>query len=313
MITFILIICIFIILLYVNHIQSNMYYDYDYELFSELFSSNSDNDNYKPYLFSYWELKKGVTKRPGYIDLCFSTMKKNGKLFNVQILDNISVLKFLPNLRKDINELPLALKADYIRICLLYKYGGLWLDADVIMMSDMNEVVELLKKGEDFIGFGCTGHECYYGYGKPSNWAMGATKGSIMMKNCMNELDNKLNEYFSISPSERKKINYYDLGKLIIWNNFKKLNSSGYKYYHFPSYVDGTRDKYGNWIAPNVIFDKEFDVDLNKLMIMVLANSYYCNKSYEYHKYNWFCDLSEDQVLNGNYFISKVFRKALDK
>lgn len=104
------------------------------------------------YLFSYWEFKKGTYNRPAYIDLCFDTMKINGKLFNVQILDDKTISNFLPDLRKDINELPLALKADYIRVCLLYNYGGIWLDADTIMITDMQKVVDLLDQGEDFIG-----------------------------------------------------------------------------------------------------------------------------------------------------------------
>ena len=286
----------------------------NYKTYNQTYNQTSNhikNDTNKPYLFTYWEFKKDVTRRPGYINLCFETIKKNGNLFNVQILDDKSVLKFLPNLRKDINLLPLALKADYIRVCLLYYYGGMWLDADVIMMSDMHQVIDLLNNGEDFIGFGCTGKHCNYGYGEPSNWAMASKKEGILMKCCMDELNKKLDEYYTQNSEERKEFNYFELGKFIIWSQLKLLQKTQYKYYHFPSNVDGTRDNQNNWIAPDVIFKKDFDIDLDKLMIMVLANSYYCNKKQEYNKYNWFCGLSEDQVMKGNYFISKVFNKVL--
>ena len=44
-------------------------------------------------------------------------------------------------------------------------------------------------------------------------------------------------------------------------------------------------------------------------MFIMLANSVYCSND---PKYNWFCKLDRNQILNGNYFISKLFNKALN-
>ena len=49
---------------------------------------------------------------------------------------------------------------------LLYKYGGLYVDADTIVLRDPIEIIHKLQK-YDFVGFGCTGNRCNYGYGKP--------------------------------------------------------------------------------------------------------------------------------------------------
>lgn len=268
------------------------------------------SDNSKPYLFLYWELKNGATEPPQYIQLCFDTIRKNGTLFNVVILDNKSVLKFLPDLRADINKLPIALKSDYIRICLLYKYGGMWLDADTIMMTNMHEVIDLLKKGEDFIGFGCTGYKCTNGYGRPSNQAMAAKKNSIMMKRCLDHLNKKLDTHFSATSEDKKDFDYFDLGKLIIWDEFDKLKKEqNYKYHHFPSYVDGSRDKDGLWIAKETVIEEDIKLlDENKLMLLFLVNSSFCGKE---EKYNFFCKKTKQDILNGDKFISKMFRKAL--
>ena len=260
----------------------------------------------QPYLFAYWELKPGHDKIPDYISLCFESMRKNGYLFNLTILNEKTVHDYLPNIRTDINELPLALKTDYIRVALLHKFGGLWLDADTIMITNMQPVVDLLNQNTDYIGFGCTGETCTYGYGRPSNGVMAATKGSVLMGECLDALNKKLDKYFSDKSQE---LNYFDLGKLIIWDCIDKLQASqNYKYYHFSSYVDGTRDKAGNWIAPDVIFEKDFDVDTNKLLFMMLANSYYCGND---TKYNWFCGKTKSEILNSNYYVSKIFRLAL--
>ncbi len=280
---------------------------------TETNNENFTNDNInkqKPYLFTYWEIKKGHIKRPDYINLCFKTMKKNGNLFNLVILNEKTVYDYLPNLRQDINELPLALKVDYIRVMLLYYYGGFWLDADMILLKDMHEVINLLQNNEDYIGFGCTGYKCLNGYGKPSNWAMGACKGSLMMKKCLQKLDKKLDEYFEQDKSNRKEFDYFELGKTIIWEVYDEIikENPDYKYYQFSSDVDGTRDRNGLWIAPKSILESKFDIDEDKLIMVMLVNNYFCGKD---KKYNWFCGMTENEVLNGNSFASKMFRRAL--
>lgn len=268
-------------------------------------------NNTKPYLFIYWELKNNVTQPPEYIQLCMKTIKKNGSLFNVVFLDDKTVFNYLPDLRTDINKLPIALKSDYIRIYLLYKYGGMWLDADTIMMTDMKPVIDKLNEGVDFIGFGCTGYKCTNGYGKPSNQAMAAKKHSIMMKNCLDNLNKKLDVYFTKNDKNKDEFNYFDLGKLIIWEEFDKLQEKqNYTYYHFPSYVDGARDKDGLWISLEMVLKENINLlDENKLMIVFLVNSEFCGKD---PKYNFFCNKTEKEILNDDKYISKMFRKSLN-
>lgn len=275
----------------------------------ESFSEKKCQLPYLPYLWNYWEFKNGSTKKAGYLELCEETVKKNGYLFNVVFLNDKNIYDYLPDLRKDINELPLALKADYIRVRLLYKYGGMWMDADVIMIDNMKEVVDLLNKGTDYIGFGCTGNQCTYGYGIPSNAVMGASKGSILMKNCLDNLNDILDNYFS--KPEKQEFDYHDLGKTVIWRQYKKLKDEmNYKYYHFPSYVDGTRDKNGYWIPLDMIFKEHIDLlDENKLMYVSLVNSSFCGSD---SKYNWFCKMSKEDILKSDLFVGKMFRKALE-
>lgn len=271
----------------------------------------TDSFKNKPYLWSYWELKKGYTKPHDYIDLCFQIMKKNGsKYFNVQILDDKTVLNYLPNLRSDLNELPLALKTDYIRVALLHQYGGLWLDADTIMMTDMKDVADKINSGEDYIGFGCNGFPCLITYGRPANWAMGSKKDGILMYRCLRALNDKLDKYFNLPTSERKEFNYYDLGKVTIWQEYDKLikDNPEYKYHQYPSDVDGTRDKKGNWISPNLILVDDVDIDEDKLMLVMLVNSQFCGKD---PKYNWFCKLTIPEILNSKFYVAKMFNKAL--
>jgi hypothetical protein len=253
-------------------------------------------------------------------------MKKNGsKYFNVTILNEKTIFDFLPDLRKDINDLPIALKTDYIRVRLLELYGGMWIDADTILMKDLKEIANLIHQGVDYIGCGCTGPICKNmdGYGAPSNSVMGSIKGGRLITRCRTRLDDKLNAYYATPLKDRKSFDYFDLGKKIIWEEYDKLmiDDPGYKMYHIPSYSDGSRDADGNWVAPNVIFKDPIKyTDRSKLLVDLLANSIYCSKD---TKYNWFCKLSREEILSGraskeltlsqegDYFVSGLFNEAL--
>ncbi len=275
-----------------------------------LFTLNTNkskiNDN-KYFLWTYWE-KINNSPIPPYILLCRKIMQKNcSKYFNVIVLDEKNVYNYLPDLRKDIDNLPIALKTDYIRMFLLSKYGGLWVDADTIIMNDLEYIHNLLDENIDFIGFGCTGNKCFGidGYGRPSNGVMGSKKNGLLTSRCLTALNLKLD------TNNNKEFGYFDLGKKIIWAEYDSIiaQNPNYKIHHVPSDMDGTRDLHGKWISKDIIRKTNIEIDIDKLIIVMLVNSTYCGND---SRYNWFCKKSENEILNGNYFISKLFRKAIN-
>jgi hypothetical protein len=87
------------------------------------------------------------------------------------------------------------------------------------------------------------------------------------------------------------------------------LLPSGYKYYHYDSSYDGSRDKYGFWINADdhmSVFNTTF-LNEDNLFFIFLENNKFMSK------YTWFLDLTEDQILDGPWWISKLFRKYLNK
>jgi len=266
-----------------------------------------ENKINKPIIWSYWENKPGV-KKPEYIDLCFDTFyKHNNHNFNIVILNEKSVYDYLPNLRKDLNQLSLAHKCDYIRIMLLYMYGGIWLDADTIVMHNLMPIINKLNE-YDFIGFGCSYKICndkITGFPKPSNGVMCARKESILLKSILDKLNN------FIDNNKNTKFGYFDMGKHLIWDSIAELQKkNNYKYYHYNSAVDGTRDKNGKWVNVDNHIDTKFTelLNQNELFFVFLENNKFMGKN---PKYNWFSKLNKKQVLNGPWWISHLFRKSL--
>lgn len=261
----------------------------------------------KPILWFYWENIVG-RKKPEYIDLCIDTIYKHcSKDFQIIHLDNKNIYDYLPNLRKDINNLKLAQKTDYIRLALLYYYGGIWIDADTIVMRSLIDIVHKIKEGYDYIGFGCSKNICMDGYPYPSNWLMAAPKGSTLIKCTLADVNNLLDNLFS---SRKKELDYFEIGKIALWRNIDRLMSKGYAYYHYSSEYDASRDKDGIWVNVDNHISKEKTILLNedKLFVVPLENNKFMGDN---PKYNWFSDLSKSDIINGDYWISYLFRKSL--
>lgn len=254
-----------------------------------------------PTIWLYWENKPN-TPKPEYITLCHLTIQYHcNNNFNIIQLNEKTIYKYLPNLRKDINKLLIAQKTDYIRVALLHKYGGIWIDSDTIVMKNLMPIMDKLNSGYDYVGFGCSDEKCFSGYGKPSNGVMCSKVNSDLMKSVLDDLDYKLDN--------KDTFGYFDLGKFTIWENIKKLNN--YNYYHYDASYDGSRDKNLVWVNVDNHISKTPTILLNEdnLFFVFLENNKFMGDNV---KYNFFSKLNKDDILNGDYWISDIFRKSMN-
>lgn len=262
-------------------------------------SENFEIIKEKPFLWLYWENKPGETM-PIYIELCVESIYKHcEKSFNIIKLNEKTIFDYLPELESnniDLSNLVIAQKVDYYRVFLLEKFGGLYLDTDVLVLKDPIEIIEKLKF-YDYVGFGCTGMKCNNGYGRPSNWIMASRKNGKLINNILNNIEEKL--------QNNKKWEYYDLGKYIIWDEIDKLiKKQNYTYFQYSNDYDGTRDINGYWVTETRFFSKKpiiYKLPLGEMLFIVMYNSHMAN----YKKMN------REELLNSDLNISKFFRKSL--
>jgi hypothetical protein len=272
------------------------------------YKSNNDRTvehfNNKPKLWVYWENKPN-TITPPHIKLCLKTIFRHcSKSFDVIKLDNNNIYDYLPELKEkkfNLSNLLLAQKVDYYRVLLLYKYGGLYIDADVIVLKNPIEIIDKLKD-YDYVGFGCTGTKCKYGcgYNVPSNWIMASRPHGKLITNVLANIESRLEKY----NNDMKTWDYHDLGKHVIWEELDKLSKAeNYKYYHYKSDYDGTRDKNGKWINGSILFStKKLEYKFpSRMIFLVMYNS----------EMDKFKHLSENDLLYSNMNISKFYRKSL--
>lgn len=256
----------------------------------------------KKHIWMYWENKKGVDKPPAYIDLCFDTVRKNCiKNCNIHILNEKTIHDFLPNIRKDLDEkLNIPQKVDYYRYNLLYKYGGMWVDADTIVMRDLSPLFSKLKD-YDYLGWGCQFKDCRKtGYPKPSIWFMVSRKKTKLLKKCIRNCDRILDN--TTGP-----ISYFGIGRENLWSCIKEMKKEDPKwdYYHYDS-LCYERDSNDNKVVnKRLISDENLD---NKCIGKAFFHPIY-NTAPGFPK--WFKILSKNEILKKNLLISKMFKKAL--
>ena len=144
-------------------------------------------------IWLYWENKKSIHK-PAYLDLCLETIKKHSPNYKVVVLNEKSVHEYLPDLRIDLARIiEVAHKTDYIRARIMYEYGGIWLDSDIILLKEI-EVERYLEKYE-YVGSS-------YEFGKPSIWFFAARKKCSILKRWIEAMDKKLDRKLAIGWKE---------------------------------------------------------------------------------------------------------------
>jgi phosphorylcholine metabolism protein LicD len=251
----------------------------------------------KPYMWLYWD-NINNKNNPAIIDLCYDTVIKHcSESFEIVRLNKDNIESYIPELKhykKYMNNLIIAHKVDIYRIMLLYKYGGIYLDSDIIVLKDPFEIMNKLKK-YDFVGFGCTGYECKNGYGNPSNWLLASRPNTNLMGNI-------LNKQLEIIENN-KKLDYHDIGKILIWEELDNLFKQEYEYYHYPNTIDGTRDKEGKWVTTTRLFSNEkIEYDNEKDMLFCV---YYNSSDININK------LTKNEILSKDWNITRFIKKSL--
>lgn len=100
----------------------------------------------KKKIFTFWEPIKNI---PGYLQLCIKTWKKFLPEYEIKILDYKGVKEYLgESLFASIiyKNMSLQIQSDAIRVAILQKYGGIWMDVDTIITN--RKFLNELKKNK---------------------------------------------------------------------------------------------------------------------------------------------------------------------
>lgn len=120
-----------------------------------------------------------------FVEACIARMSEVNPSFTVRRYSNFDEAEYV----QGFDSLMLQSKTDWLRLCLVEKYGGIWLDASIICNRCIEESIDVTETR--VVGF-----ECPIGEGILENWAFGATPGHPFITEWKNEFGRAINMGF---------------------------------------------------------------------------------------------------------------------
>ena len=291
----IIVLMIYFSYLLINFLYSN--YSSNKNNYTKLLMKNirMDNSNFiapvigEKNLFIYWKGPKfNLIQILIKLIYLHSNYEQNYKIFH---LSDQNLGKFLPEIPIKFQDLIVQHKADYIRIHLIHNYGGIWLDTDTIVMSDLNMLFDNINDKSN--GFFITENDKYIW-----NGVFGSKPNTQLFKKIIDEMNTIL--------SKNSNLDWSDIGPQLLTNIYK-TNKSLFNTYKIYNGLDNMYPV--NWDKCVVEYiDKDYSNYTNIIRkfqpIVVLVNSVYKKINY----------MTIDTILNQrmplNYFLTESFKKV---
>jgi len=260
--------------------------------FASLSKATTSHDIPTPrIIWSYWETASGQT-RPEYLDLCEQTWVRHcGADFEIIRITPENARCFVPDLPPCWENIAvIAHKADYLRAAVVHRHGGVWLDCDTIVLTNLTEMVqELDASGSDFIACGRSGN-------RPSNGIFAAKPGCNLLEQYINAMDNFLRQ-----SDGKLRFGWTDIGYKLLWPL-----SRNYKYfqYEFRICIPVPPSKFRSFFETVAWQDITQDCcDIRSDTIAVYLYNAMFPRAFK--------SMDKASILAGKMVISQLFRKAL--
>ena len=234
-------------------------------------------------VFVYW-----TGKTYSLINILHTLIKlhsRSGRGYTLHYIDETNLREYIPDLPSYFHTLLPAHQADYVRIHVVCEYGGIWLDSDTIVMSNLDALFELL---ELYDGFFITEYDAC------CNGVFGSRRRTPFMLEWKRRAT-------QILQSKRNKIGWIEIGSHLINEILKHAEFNTYYILKgrdtvYPVFYDQAVEQY---IRRPYKHYKNIIRPFQPLIILV--NAVY--RELQHH--------SELELLNGtlplNYFLMKAF------
>jgi len=117
-------------------------YGYTLNLLQESEKDNLDNVKDERLIWSFWW--QGIDNAPELVKMCFSSIENNSNEHRLIVIDKYNFEQYvdLPEYimeKLQSGNISYTHFSDIVRIYLLYKYGGVWIDSTMLLVKDIPE------------------------------------------------------------------------------------------------------------------------------------------------------------------------------
>jgi len=210
----------------------------------------------------------------------------SGRGYTVKLINRTNLKEYVSDIPVYFDSLLPAHQADYVRVNVICKYGGIWLDSDTLVLDSLDRLFDIIDTNDGF--FITENKNCMW------NGIFGSKPETLLMQKWRDEIKVILNV-------KKENISWTEIGNTFLTNT----------YFNIPSY-------YSNYIIFNGL-DNMYPVNWNNCV------TEYINKPYENYKniireyqplvvlvnsvYKEFENKTEEEISKGNmplnYFINK--------
>lgn len=135
-------------------------------------------------IWMYWD-----SEVPEIVQQCFLKVKKLNPEYQINILNNQNIKDFCDFDFSQLTSLTPQQYSDLLRFNLLYTYGGIWLDASIIIYNNLDWIIDLCGKNKTAaFGYYRAANVTVKNYPVIENWLLASEKNNIFFKLWFNEL-----------------------------------------------------------------------------------------------------------------------------
>ncbi|MDF1486079.1 capsular polysaccharide synthesis protein [Ramlibacter sp. H39-3-26] len=140
-------------------------------------------------IWGYWS----GSAVPLVVQRCFDNWRALNPGFSVRILDAASVRAYIPSIPSALDGVSEAKRADWVRLELLRRHGGIWLDASTILTAPLDWVLARQAEAQcDFVGYYLERYTSDAAYPVVENWFMAAPPESPFIADLQREFSTQV-------------------------------------------------------------------------------------------------------------------------
>lgn len=139
-------------------------------------------------IWTYWH----SPELPPLVARCIDNWRRHAPGHEIRLLHAATVADHLPGLRIPARwaELPAYRQSDWLRIQLIARHGGLWMDATTILTRPLDWVEQAQQQhAAEFVGFYIDMYSADPQHPMVENWFLAAVPGSRFVRDWADELD----------------------------------------------------------------------------------------------------------------------------
>ncbi len=129
-------------------------------------------------IWMYWESEK----LPAEVQVFVDKIVRENPAYVVTVINNLNIQEYLPDLHFTHHNMRPSHKSDVIRLELLHRYGGVWMDATIILNRSMDELLAVNVDGRyDLIAYYRDGSTLDKNYPVMESWFLAAPKNNAFI------------------------------------------------------------------------------------------------------------------------------------